>query len=221
MKNQHNVVIHIVGAMAGYGAFNLTFMFALLSANSILGFSCVRQGGKRELLAKLPLTRCFSSAGRDVVPIDEDSNDETPLYHQVTWKTSDGDVAFQARDGELLRTAALRREVVSPHNGKARLINCRGLGTCGTCAVEIDDGSSVEPPERNTREQLRLSFPPHGGDGQSPKLRLACQVQVHGDITVTKRTGFWGQYDELATKSDPETYFGDLEFVLDQRSPDS
>jgi ferredoxin len=197
--------------MAGFRT--LTLMFALLSANSILGFSCARQGGQR---AKLPLTRCISSAGRDV-PIEDA---KTTRYHQVTWKTSNGEFTFQARDGEILRTAALRRKVVSPHNGNARLINCRGLGTCGTCAVEIDDDrSSVEPSERNTREQLRLSFPPHGGENQSPKLRLACQVQVHGDITVTKRTGFWGQYDELAKKSDPETYFGDLEFVLDKRSP--
>jgi hypothetical protein len=30
---------------------------------------------------------------------------------------------------------------------------------------------------------------------------------------------FWGQNDELATKSDPEIYIGDLEFVLEQRSP--
>jgi ferredoxin len=43
---------------------------------------------------------------------------------------------FSAPQGSKLRTAMLLNGV-SPHNGKAQLINCRGLGTCGTCAVEI------------------------------------------------------------------------------------
>lgn len=41
-----------------------------------------------------------------------------------------------ARAGSKLRTALLRGGI-SPHNGQAQVINCRGLGTCGTCAVEI------------------------------------------------------------------------------------
>ena len=50
-------------------------------------------------------------------------------------------------------------------------------------------------------------------------LRLACQVQVQGDITVTKRTGFWGQYNEVAVGSMPTAPFGELEFLLDDKSP--
>lgn len=38
--------------------------------------------------------------------------------------------------GTRLRTALLLAGS-SPHSGRAKLINCRGLGTCGTCAVEI------------------------------------------------------------------------------------
>jgi ferredoxin len=51
---------------------------------------------------------------------------------------------FSALRGSKLRTAMLLNGV-SPHNGKAQLINCRGLGTCGTCAVEIRcvDGNSL------------------------------------------------------------------------------
>lgn len=139
--------------------------------------------------------------------------------HQVHWKTSDGTIVFDAFDGETLRTAALRRGLVSPHNGRARLINCRGLGTCGTCAVEIETMDTVEPQQRNSVERARLVFPPHGGENQSPNLRLACQVQVRGNVVVSKRTGFWGQYNELAKASEAETYFGDLEFVLDRKSP--
>jgi ferredoxin len=43
---------------------------------------------------------------------------------------------LSAPQGSKLRTAMLLSGV-SPYNGKAQLINCRGLGTCGTCAVEI------------------------------------------------------------------------------------
>jgi hypothetical protein len=44
-------------------------------------------------------------------------------------------------------------------------------------------------------------------------------VQVTGNVVVTKRTGFWGQHDEVADKSDAETYFGEWEFLFDRRSP--
>jgi ferredoxin len=147
--------------------------------------------------------------------------DDEKRQHLVSWVTSNDEVTeFFAQDGETLRTAALRRGLVSPHNGNARLINCRGLGTCGTCAVEISDCTNIEPPTRNTREKLRLAFPPHGSPDQSPNLRLACQVQIRGDILVTKRAGFWGQdSQEMANLSDAKTYFGDLEFILDNKSP--
>ena len=143
---------------------------------------------------------------------------DTAELHHVTWKTAGKDVTFTAAHGETVRTAALRRGLVSPHNGRANLVNCRGLGTCGTCAVQID--GNMEPMERSAKEELRLNFPPHGGsDSSSSSLRLACQVQVQGDITVTKRTGFWGQYNEVAVGSMPTAPFGELEFLLDDKSP--
>ena len=146
----------------------------------------------------------------------------------VTWKAADGkeDATYTSYEGETLRTSALRRGVVSPHNGRSRLVNCRGLGTCGTCAVEISAGGEVRPEARNRIEDLRLSLPPHGGLslgegglGRLPSLRLACQVRVFGDVTVVKRTGFWGQRDAIADVSEAVTYFGDLEYVLDRKSP--
>ena len=143
---------------------------------------------------------------------------ETADLHQVTWKTAGKDITFTAAHGETVRTAALRRGLVSPHNGRANLVNCRGLGTCGTCAVQID--GNMEPMERSAKEELRLNLPPHGGSGSSSSsLRLACQVQVQGDMTVTKRTGFWGQYNEVAVGSMPTAPFGELEFLLDDKSP--
>ena len=61
----------------------------------------------------------------------------------------------------------------APHNGKSALVNCRGLGTCGTCAVEVR--GAINP--MSVRERLRLTAPPHDlRDG----LRLACFVEVQG-----------------------------------------
>jgi ferredoxin len=75
---------------------------------------------------------------------------------------------------------------LSPYNGKAKILNCRGLGSCGTCAVTIV--GKVNP--ETFMEKWRLSFPPHKpGSG----LRLACQVKVEGDLKVTKGKGFWGE----------------------------
>lgn len=71
------------------------------------------------------------------------------------------------------------------YNGIARAIHCRGLGTCGTCAVEIDG-----PVSKATKvESWRLGFPPHRSDSG---LRLACQCRVLGDVSVTKHDGMWG-----------------------------
>ncbi|MEA5499020.1 MAG: 2Fe-2S iron-sulfur cluster-binding protein [Limnoraphis robusta] len=87
--------------------------------------------------------------------------------------------------GENLRQVLLKNGI-DLYNGQASVINCRGIGTCGTCAVEIFG----EVSELQWREKARLSIPPH-----SPQTtrRLACQVKVLGDIKVKKYDGFWGQ----------------------------
>ena len=91
-------------------------------------------------------------------------------------------------------TGAVLRDVLqqageSPHNGQAALLNCRGLGSCGTCAVAVS--GEVTGPSR--RERLRLAIPPHDLDSD---LRLACQVRVDGDVVVRKYPGFWGQHTD-------------------------
>jgi ferredoxin len=83
----------------------------------------------------------------------------------------------------------LQAAQVDLYNGNARVINCHGIGTCGTCAVTIT-GNVSEP---NWQERSRLSLPPHRADSG---LRLACQVKVLGDITVEKGDRFWGQGDQ-------------------------
>lgn len=91
---------------------------------------------------------------------------------------------------ECEQDANLRRVLMqakSPlYNGISKWIHCRGLGTCGTCAVEIE-GKVSEPTKVET---WRLGFPPHR-PGNS--LRLACQCKVQGDLQITKHDGMWGQ----------------------------
>jgi len=75
------------------------------------------------------------------------------------------------------------------YNGKANIINCMGIGTCGTCAVKID--GDVSPP--NWKDKTRRALPPHS---PTKNLRLACQTQVKGSLRLTKYNGFWGEGDQ-------------------------
>jgi ferredoxin len=97
---------------------------------------------------------------------------------------------FTCETGANLRQV-LMENGVDLYNGNAKFINCMGIGTCGTCAVQIEG----EVSEANWKDVARRSLPPHQ---RSRNLRLACQTQVLGDITVTKFTSFWGQGSERA-----------------------
>lgn len=94
---------------------------------------------------------------------------------------------FQGKELRCAHGANLKKVLLeaglSPYNGKAKQINCRGLGTCGTCAVHIE--GEVSPMTKV--ETWRLDFPPHQeGSG----LRLACQCRVLDDLKITKHPGF-------------------------------
>lgn len=101
-------------------------------------------------------------------------------------------VYFQGREIPCVPGANLRRVLLqhgrSPYNGRARQLNCRGLGSCGTCAVEVR--GKLSPP--TFMERWRLNFPPHR-KGLQKGLRLACQCRVlEGEVVVEKKKGFWG-----------------------------
>jgi len=100
-------------------------------------------------------------------------------------------VEFRGRRIDCEEGAALRRVLLdaglSPHNGVTGRLNCRGHGSCGTCAVQVD-GETDEP---GRLERLRLGTPPHHPNHD---LRLACQTEVRGDLVVRKYPGKWGQH---------------------------
>jgi ferredoxin len=102
-------------------------------------------------------------------------------------------VRFAGHTVECLHGANLRmvllRARLPLYNSVARALNCRGYGTCGTCAVRIEGKVS----DLSAVERLRLDFPPHELEAG---LRLACQCQVLGDLVVTKYAGVWGTREE-------------------------
>jgi len=93
--------------------------------------------------------------------------------------------SVECLEGANLRMVLLRARLPLYHN-VARALHCRGFGTCGTCAVRIE-GAVSEPTAAEAR---RLSMPPHD---RHAGLRLACQVSVLGDVSVTKYEGLFGQ----------------------------
>jgi ferredoxin len=96
---------------------------------------------------------------------------------------------IECKKGANLRKVLLENSV-DLYNGGANVINCQGIGTCGTCAVGVE-GEVSEP---NWRDQTRRSLPPHSS---TRNLRLACQTQVLGDVKVTKYDGFWGHGSQI------------------------
>jgi ferredoxin len=91
---------------------------------------------------------------------------------------------IEASAGANLREVMLAADI-SPYRGPARLLNCRGKGDCKTCHVRIAPEKHVSP---RTAAELPRSF---GKIMQMIDhreligLRLACQVRLRDDITVT------------------------------------
>ena len=94
------------------------------------------------------------------------------------------DQCIECAVGDNLRKALLSAQLPL-YNGIAGAIHCRGLGTCGTCAVKVI--GEVSP--MTAVEKWRLGFPPHD---RSNDLRLACQCTVKGDLRLEKFDGMWG-----------------------------
>lgn len=104
---------------------------------------------------------------------------------------------FECETGANLRQVLLQQGI-DLYNKQASVINCHGVGTCGTCAVMVEGNVS----DMGWREKTRLSLPPHSPDANR---RLACQLKVMGDVKVSKYDGFWGQGDRLVWSPESTT----------------
>ena len=56
-------------------------------------------------------------------------------------RISFSDYSVECKEGANLRRVLLDAKLPL-YNGVAKTIHCRGVGTCGTCAIEIEDDCS-------------------------------------------------------------------------------
>lgn len=75
----------------------------------------------------------------------------------------------------ILRDATIKNGI-DLYKTFAKLMNCGGVGQCGTCVVEVLSGAE-SLSERTDAEERKLRNKP-------ATYRLACQTLVLGDITV-------------------------------------
>jgi ferredoxin len=75
----------------------------------------------------------------------------------------------------ILRDATIKNSI-DLYKTFAKLMNCGGVGQCGTCVVEVLSGAE-NLSERTDAEERKLRNKP-------ATYRLACQTLVMGDITV-------------------------------------
>jgi ferredoxin len=87
--------------------------------------------------------------------------------------------------------ANLRREMmqagIAVYSGPHKLLHCPGLSLCGSCRVLITKGmENASPMGFMERTRLKMSIPYIGNENT---MRLACQTQVIGDMTVENTPG--------------------------------
>ena len=165
---------------------------------SSVGASSSSRRRQRRLAVAMTASSPPSSSRRDDYDDDDDdageeedakNDDDDDDELRVTYRGREA----RCRRGATLRTALLRAGL-SPHNDAANVINCRGLGTCGTCAVEVTPRDAASPSSWTTMEAARLRFPPHASPGNR-RLRLACQV---------RSDSHWSPYDRVrVVNADP------------------
>jgi ferredoxin len=79
---------------------------------------------------------------------------------------------FKAGLGANLRKAA-NYQGVEIYKGMAKMLNCRGMGVCGTCLIEVEPMENVDP--QTFMEKLHKV---------APNQKLGCRAKVYGDITI-------------------------------------
>ncbi len=62
---------------------------------------------------------------------------------------------------------------VEIYKGMAKMLNCRGMGICGTCLIEGEPMENVDP--QTFMEKLHKV---------GPNQKLGCRAKVYGDITI-------------------------------------
>jgi ferredoxin len=104
-------------------------------------------------------------------------------------------VEIEVPEGANLRTEAIKAQV-NTHQGLNgfgasinRIVNCHGIGQCGTCRVRITKGIE-NASKMGMIEKIRFvnplpdPLPCLAYIGNEATMRLACQTRVMGDMEV-------------------------------------
>jgi ferredoxin len=86
----------------------------------------------------------------------------------------EANVSCTADEGADIRKIAHKNKV-SIYGGVNKLLNCRGLGLCGTDRILVEPKDCVSPP--TWKEKLHF--------GDKPTMRLACQARLLADAKVS------------------------------------
>ena len=86
-------------------------------------------------------------------------------------------VQVEVPEGDRVRYPALERDVPI-YCGLWKFANCHGNGFCGTDRIAISPAVNTSPLTPLEKLWLRDDLK------KNPNMRLACQVQVFGDVTV-------------------------------------
>jgi ferredoxin len=105
-----------------------------------------------------------------------------------TVKFLDEKMEIQVPEGANLRREALKAGVPL-YPGVFRVLNCRGLGSCGSCRVLVSDATLAGASPKGLKERIRLmvSF---FQIGHEKNMRLACQTRIVGDLEVKTKPPF-------------------------------
>jgi ferredoxin len=91
---------------------------------------------------------------------------------------------IEVPEGKNLREAA-RENGIDVYPWLHRLLNCRGLGLCGTCRVLVKKGmENLSPKGRLERIKLSTML---SAIGHEDEMRLSCQVKVNGDCSIVTK----------------------------------
>jgi ferredoxin len=83
--------------------------------------------------------------------------------------------------GSNLREEA-RKAGIQVYPGVNKYLNCMGFGTCGTCRVLVKKGMESLSPKTFMEKVTLLRM--LSTIGHEDEMRLSCQCQVNGDVTV-------------------------------------
>lgn len=104
--------------------------------------------------------------------------------------------------GANLRKAAAQAGV-QLYKGLHKVLNCHGLGLCGSCRVYVKDGQeNLNPPDMIEKVTTKFGANPEAFFayvGHEDEMRLACKCKIDGDIEVQTQAPcnwhgdkFWG-----------------------------